>query len=103
MGVNPDGEKESRIPVHELRGVRFYHHLEGTQQEGRSVSQPCRHGGGKMVNPSNFFMHGRVPCPKCGQINDLGSSAALYYASLATPRLHCGFLFLDHLDRQMKK
>ena len=56
-----------------------------------------------MVNPSNFFKHGRVPCPKCGQINELGSSAALYYASLATPCVHCGFLFLDHIDRQMKK
>ena len=56
-----------------------------------------------MVNPSKFFKHGRVPCPKCGQVNDLGSSEALYDASLATPCVHCGFLFLDHLDRQMKK
>jgi hypothetical protein len=56
-----------------------------------------------MVNPSNFFEHGRVPCRKCGQINDLGSSEALSDASLATPCLHCGFLFLDHLDRQLKK
>ena len=56
-----------------------------------------------MVNPSNFFKHGRVPCGKCGQINDLGSSEALYHANLATPCKHCGFHFLDHLDRQMKK
>jgi hypothetical protein len=56
-----------------------------------------------MVDPSKFFEHGRVPCPKCGQINDLGSSKALYLASLATPCIHCGFLFLDHIDRQMKK
>ena len=56
-----------------------------------------------MVDPSKFFKHGRVPCRKCGQINDLGSSEALSDASLATPCLHCGFLFLDHLDRQMKK
>jgi hypothetical protein len=56
-----------------------------------------------MVDPSNFFKHGRVPCPKCGQTNDLGSSEALYHASLATPCIHCGFLFLDHIDRQMKK
>jgi hypothetical protein len=56
-----------------------------------------------MVNPSKFFRHGRVPCPKCGRINDLGSSEALYHASLATPCVHCGFLFLDHIDRQMKK
>jgi hypothetical protein len=56
-----------------------------------------------MVDPSQFFQHGRVPCPKCGQVNDLGSSEALYHASLATPCRHCGFLFLDHIDRQMKK
>ena len=56
-----------------------------------------------MVDPSKFFKHGRVPCPKCGQVNDLGSSEALYHASLATPCMHCGFLFLDHMDRQMKK
>ena len=56
-----------------------------------------------MVDPSKFFKHGRVPCPKCGQINDLGSSGALYHASLATPCVHCGFRFLDHIDRQMKK
>jgi hypothetical protein len=56
-----------------------------------------------MVDPSKFFKHGRVPCRKCGQINDLGSSEALYHASLATPCIHCGFLFLDHMDRQMKK
>ncbi len=56
-----------------------------------------------MVNPSNFFTHGRVPCPRCGQINDLGSSEGLFHASLATPCIHCGFLFLDHIDRQMKK
>jgi hypothetical protein len=56
-----------------------------------------------MVDPSKFFKHGRVPCPKCGQINDLGSSEALYHASLVSPCIHCGFLFLDHIDRQMKK
>jgi hypothetical protein len=56
-----------------------------------------------MVDPSKFFKHGRATCPKCGQINDLGSSEALYDASLATPCIHCGFLFLDHIDRQMKK
>jgi hypothetical protein len=56
-----------------------------------------------MVDPSEFFKHGRVPCPKCGQINDLGSSEAPYRASLATPYIHSGFLFLDHIDRQMKK
>ena len=56
-----------------------------------------------MVSPSKFFEHGRVPCPKCGQVNDLGSGEALYHASLATPCAHCGFLFLDHIDRQMKK
>jgi hypothetical protein len=56
-----------------------------------------------MVDPGKFFKHGRVPCKKCGQINDLGSSEALYHASLATPCVHCGFLFLDHIDRQMKK
>ena len=56
-----------------------------------------------MVDPSKLFQHGRVPCKKCGQMNDFGSSEALYYASLATPCVHCGFRFLEHMDRQMQK
>ena len=55
-----------------------------------------------MIDPSTFFQHGRVPCKKCGQMNDLGSSAALYHADLSTPCAHCGFRFLEHLDRQMQ-
>ena len=56
-----------------------------------------------MVDPSTFFEHGRVPCKKCGKMNDFGSSAALYYADLSTPCVHCGFRFLEHMDRQMRK
>jgi SEC-C motif-containing protein len=56
-----------------------------------------------MVDPSRFFQHGRVPCKNCGQINDFGSSEALYYADLSTPCAHCGFRFLEHSDRQMQK
>jgi hypothetical protein len=56
-----------------------------------------------MVDPSRFFQHGRVPCPKRGNENDLGSSEALYHANLSTPCVHCGFRFLEHLDRQMRK
>lgn len=56
-----------------------------------------------MVDPSKFFEHGRVPCKKCGQVNDFGSSEALYWADLSTPCKHCGFRFLEHMDRQMKK
>ena len=56
-----------------------------------------------MVDPSTFFQHGRVPCKKCGQMNDFGSSEALYYADLSTPCAHCGFRFLEHMDRQMHK
>jgi len=56
-----------------------------------------------MVDPSTFFQHGRVPCKKCGQMNDFGSSEALYHADLATPCAHCGFRFLEHSDRQMQK
>jgi hypothetical protein len=55
-----------------------------------------------MVDPSMFFQHARVPCRKCGQINDFGSSEALYYADLSTPCVHCGFRFLEHADRQMR-
>jgi hypothetical protein len=56
-----------------------------------------------MVDPSKFFKHGRVPCKKCGHVNDFGSSEALYHADLSTPCAHCGFRFLEHIDRQMTK
>lgn len=56
-----------------------------------------------MVDPSTFFQHGRVPCKKCGRMNDLGSSEALYFASLSTSCVYCGFRFLEHMDRQMQK
>jgi DNA-directed RNA polymerase subunit RPC12/RpoP len=56
-----------------------------------------------MVDPSTFFRHGRVPCKRCGKENDFGSSEALYHANLSTPCAHCGFRFLEHMDRQMKK
>ena len=56
-----------------------------------------------MVDPSTFFKHGGVPCKKCGQVNDFGSSKALYDADLSTPCTHCGFRFLEHMDRQMQK
>jgi DNA-directed RNA polymerase subunit RPC12/RpoP len=56
-----------------------------------------------MVDPSTFFQNGRVPCQKCGKVNDFGSSEALYHADLSTPCAHCGFRFLEHMDRQMKK
>ena len=55
-----------------------------------------------MIDPSTFFQHGRVPCKKCGQMNDLWSSAALYHADLSTRCAHCGFRFLEHLDRQVR-
>jgi hypothetical protein len=56
-----------------------------------------------MVDPSTFFQNGRVPCQRCGQVNDFGSSEALYHANLSTPCAHCGFRFLEHMDRQMRK
>lgn len=56
-----------------------------------------------MVDPSTFFEHGRVPCKKCGKMNDFGSSEAVYHADLSTPCAHCGFRFLEHVDRQMLK
>jgi hypothetical protein len=56
-----------------------------------------------MLDPSTFFEHGRVPCRKCGNVNAFGSSKALYYADLSTPCTHCGFRFLEHMDRQMRK
>jgi hypothetical protein len=55
-----------------------------------------------MVDPSTVFKHGRVPCPKCGNENDFGSSEAPYHADLSTPCAHCGFRFLEHMDRQMR-
>lgn len=56
-----------------------------------------------MLNPSEFFENGRVKCPRCGQVNDLGSSEALYYAHESQRCNHCGFLFIRHINRQMNK
>ena len=56
-----------------------------------------------MIDPRVFFKHGRVPCQKCGKVNDLGSSEVLYHADLSTPCVYCGFLIFDHISRQMKK
>jgi len=41
-----------------------------------------------MVDPNKFFKHGRVPYKKC---------------DLSSPCTHCGFRFLEYMDRQMKK
>jgi hypothetical protein len=54
-----------------------------------------------MVDRSTFFRHGRVPCKRCRRVNDFGSGAALDHADLSTPCAHCGFRFLEHVDRQM--
>jgi hypothetical protein len=56
-----------------------------------------------MIDPSTIFQNVRVTCKKCGQMNDLGSSEALYHADLSTPCAHCGFRFLEHSSRQMHK
>jgi hypothetical protein len=36
-------------------------------------------------------------------MNDLGSSAALFFASLSTPCTHCGSRFLERVDLPMQK
>lgn len=36
-------------------------------------------------------------------MNDFGSSEALHHADLSSPCAHCGFGFLEHVDRQMRK
>lgn len=55
------------------------------------------------VDPTEFFKDSRVVCKRCGYCNDFGSSEALYCADLLTPCVHCGFRFLEHSDRQMRK
>jgi DNA-directed RNA polymerase subunit RPC12/RpoP len=56
-----------------------------------------------MVDPSTFFESSKVPCARCGKVNDLGSSERLYHADGSTRCLHCGFLFIRHTLRQMAK
>ena len=56
-----------------------------------------------MVDPAKFFRDGKVPCQRCGRLNDFGSSQALYHANIATPCVYCGFRFLQHKDQQMQK
>lgn len=54
-----------------------------------------------MVDPSKFFESGQTTCDRCGQMNDLGSSEALYWANDSERCKHCGFLFIRHKNRQM--
>ena len=56
-----------------------------------------------MVDPSKFFESGQTTCAQCGQVNDLGSSEALYWADDSKRCKHCGFLFIRHKNRQMAK
>jgi DNA-directed RNA polymerase subunit RPC12/RpoP len=56
-----------------------------------------------MVDPSKFFESGQTACARCGQVNDLGSSEALYWADDSRRCEHCGFLFIRHKNRQMAK
>ncbi len=56
-----------------------------------------------MVDPSTVFESGKVPCARCGKVNDLGSSELLYFADGSKRCVHCGFLFIRHLLRQMAK
>lgn len=53
--------------------------------------------------PSEVFDNGRIICGRCRQVNDLGSSEALYRADDTTRCRHCGFLFIRHCLRQMAK
>jgi len=56
-----------------------------------------------MIDPSKFFESGQTVCDRCGQVNDLGSSEALYWADGSHRCEHCGFLFIRHKTRQMAK
>ncbi|MCX5676492.1 MAG: hypothetical protein NTX87_15940 [Planctomycetota bacterium] len=56
-----------------------------------------------MVDPSKFFESGQTTCARCGQVNDLGSSEALYWADDSKRCKHCGFHFIRHKNRQMAK
>ena len=56
-----------------------------------------------MVDPSKFFESGQTTSARCGQVNDLGSSEALYWADESKRCEHCGFLFIRHKNRQMAK
>lgn len=54
-------------------------------------------------DPSTFFDSGKVTCQRCGKVNDLGSSEALYWADESTQCKHCGFLFIRHQFKMMDK
>ena len=56
-----------------------------------------------MVDPSTLFESSKVPCACCGTVNDLGSSKGLYFADGSIRCVHCGFLFIGHILRQMAK
>ena len=56
-----------------------------------------------MVDPSKFFESGQMTCARCGKVNDLGSSEALYWADDSKRCENCGFLFIRHKNRQMAK
>ena len=54
-------------------------------------------------DPATFFESGQATCERCGKMNDLGSSKALYWADDSTRCRHCGFLFILHKNKQMDK
>ena len=56
-----------------------------------------------MADPSTFFESSKVPCARCGKVNDFGSSESLYFADKSKRCVHCGFLFIRHMFRQMAK
>lgn len=62
-----------------------------------------RYSEAYMVDPSTLFESSKVPCARCGKMNDLGSSERLYFADGSTRCVHCGFLFIRHMLRQMAK
>ena len=56
-----------------------------------------------MADPSTIFESSKVPCARCGKVNDLGSSELLYFADGSKRCVHCGFLFIRHMLRRMAK
>jgi hypothetical protein len=73
------------------------------RQEEAKIIEPGNVDWLREVSPATFFASAKLPCPRCGQENDFGSSEQLYFADSSRRCVHCGFPLIAHLLRKIEK
>ena len=56
-----------------------------------------------MIEPSRFIESTQVPCRRCGTVNKLESIEALFSGETGRRCSHCGYRFVAHILREMRK